>query len=109
MVRPTILRLGCQLRPPVETWPRMGYDRKGSSGKPTVSAARAKLHEIADKLTEEDAAIVLTIARTLARRRKPKIPVEVPTRAEAAEIRQRQVEACSGTESFEDVCRELGY
>jgi hypothetical protein len=74
-----------------------------------VSAARAKLHEIADKLTEEDAALVLTIARTLARRRKPRIPVEIPTRQEAAEIRQRQAEARNGTEPFEDVCRELGY
>lgn len=74
-----------------------------------MSAARAKLHDIADKLTDEDAAIVLTIARTLARRRKPRIPVEVPTPQEAVELRKRHAEARQGTEPFEDVCRELGF
>ena len=74
-----------------------------------MSPARAKLHGIADKLTEEDAAIVLSLATKLARRRKPGIPVEVPTRAEAAEIRERRAEARAGSESLDDVCRELGY
>jgi hypothetical protein len=74
-----------------------------------VSAARAKLHELADALSDEDAGIVLAVARELARRRKPRIPVEVPTREEAAEIRRRRKEAHEGTEPLDAVARELGY
>ena len=81
----------------------------GANGDRPVSPAHAKLHEIADKLSDEDAGIVLTLARKLARRRKANIPVEVPTREEAAEIRQRLSEAHGTTEPFEEVCRELGY
>jgi hypothetical protein len=43
----------------------------GANGDTPVSPAKTQLKRLADKLTEEDAAIVLSLARKLARRSRP--------------------------------------
>ena len=57
-----------------------------------MSPVRVQIDRVVEKLSDEDASIVLTVARQLARRRKAAIPVETPEPEEAAEIRRRHAD-----------------
>jgi hypothetical protein len=73
-----------------------------------MSAAKAQLKKLADRLCEEDAVLLVMIGRNLARRRREVIPVEEVTPDEAAEIRLRLSDPNDKPIPFEEACREYG-
>jgi hypothetical protein len=73
-----------------------------------MSAAKAQLKRLADRLSDEDAGLLLQIGRTIARRHKAQPPLEEVTPAEAAELRARLSDPNDPAIPFEQACRELG-
>ena len=68
-----------------------------------MTPATARLKKLADRLSEEDAALVLAIARQVVRYRP-----HTEDRADEVEARRRLHDPEDPVERYEDVRRELG-
>jgi hypothetical protein len=66
------------------------------------------LKRLADRLTDEDAVLLVKIGRDLVRRQKAGIPIEELTQTEAAEIRRRLTDPDDKPIPFDQACREFG-
>lgn len=73
-----------------------------------MSAVREQLKRLADRLTDENAGLLLKIGRDLARRQKRDIPVEDLSPEEAAEVRRRLTDPDDKPIPFDQACREFG-
>ncbi|MBM4397820.1 MAG: hypothetical protein FJ087_19315 [Deltaproteobacteria bacterium] len=73
-----------------------------------MSPAKAQLKRLADRLTDEDAVLLVRIGRDLVRRHKAGIPVEELSAEEAAEFRRRLADPDDRPIPFDEACRELG-
>jgi hypothetical protein len=69
-----------------------------------MTPATARLKKLADRLSEEDAALVLAIARQVVRHR----PHAAEDRADEAEARRRLHDPEDPVEPYEAVRRDLG-
>jgi len=74
----------------------------------SVRPVRSQIGRVVEQLTDEDAAIVLTVARQLARRRKRSIPVEAVPPEEAAEIRRRHADPAEKPVPYRQARKSLG-
>lgn len=73
-----------------------------------MSPVRVQIERAVEQLSDDDAAIVLTVARQLARRRRRAIPVETPEPEEAAEIRRRHADKADRPVPYRQVRAGLG-
>ncbi|MBM4397087.1 MAG: hypothetical protein FJ087_15530 [Deltaproteobacteria bacterium] len=73
-----------------------------------MSPVSAQIERVVKQLSDDDAAVVLTVARQLARRRRSAIPVETPDSEEAAEIRRRHADRTEKPVPYRSARAELG-
>ena len=71
-----------------------------------MSPAKTQLKRLADRLSDEDAVLLVKIGRHLVRRKKAGIPVEELTAEEAAEVRRRLADTDDKPILFDQACRE---
>jgi hypothetical protein len=73
-----------------------------------MSAANAQLKELADRLTKEDAELLVLIGRRLDSQRRTSVPLEDVSPEEASEIQRRLDDPDDKPIPFDQACHELG-